>query len=87
MKDLATRRMRVGYEHTLERAFWSACILVAAAAAFLGGMFVQATYLTPPPIVYHTPAVRVEPSAAYLSGNCIELARTCYARKRSAHTK
>lgn len=60
---------------------WLASVLMGIAAGFLAGILFQQKYLAPPPIVYHTPPVRVEPSA--LTTNCVELARACYARKRA----
>lgn len=59
-----------------------ACTLMALACGFLAGIFVQQTYLAPPPIIYRTPPARVEP--ATLTQNCVEVARVCYARKRSS---
>lgn len=61
---------------------WMGCVGIALACGFLGGIFVQQTYLAPPPVIYRTPPVRVEPAS--LRENCVEVARMCYARKRSA---
>lgn len=61
---------------------WLSCVVVGVAFGFLGGIFVQQTYLAPPPIIYRVPPVIVKPAA--LTENCIEMARVCYARKRSA---
>lgn len=60
---------------------WLSCVAMGIACGFLAGILAQQKYLAPPPIIYHTPPVRVEPSA--LTTNCVELARACYARKRA----
>jgi len=54
---------------------------MALTFGFLSGMLVQQRYFAPPPVIYRTAPVRVEPAS--LQTNCLEAARICYARKRS----
>lgn len=81
-RDLATRRMRVGYDRTLERVIWSASIPLALAAGFLTG------YLWRKPVLIEAPKLVTAP-AAYCAcpvssaTSCLEVARTCVAQKRS----
>lgn len=81
-RDLATRRMRIGYEHTLERFIWSGSLVLAMAAGFLVG------YLWRKPVVIEAPRLVAAP-ASYCAcpvsskTSCLEVARMCYAQKRS----
>lgn len=64
---------------------WLGCVAVALACGFFGGVIADQKYLAPPPVIYRTPMVKVEPAS--ITTNCIEQARMCYAQKRSAATK
>lgn len=85
-RDLATRRMRVGFDNTLERAIWGGCLLVGMVAGFLGGWLVHSRQS---PVVINPPAIIASP-ASYCAcpitskTSCSEVARMCYAQKRSA---
>lgn len=61
------------------KAVWFGCLSLLV--GFMAGLIVQQVYLAPPPIIYRTAPVRVEP--ANLRQSCTEVARMCYARKRS----
>lgn len=62
-----------------------AIAFMGIAFGFLAGIFVDQRYLAPPPVIYRTPPIRVEPAAVVT--DCVEQARICYARKRSAAVK
>ena len=59
-----------------------ALTVMGLAFGFLWGILFDQRFLAPPPIIYRTPPIRVEPAS--LITDCVEQARVCYARKRSA---
>lgn len=86
LRDHATRRMRVGFERTLERAVWCGCLLLGMVCGFLGGYLVRGRL--EPHLVIAPPAIVAAP-ASYCAcpvtskTSCTEVLRMCYAQKRT----
>lgn len=64
---------------------WGLCVLLALPCGGIAGVLFSRHYLHQPEaiIVHQRPNITVQPASILESASCAEVARACYARKRT----